>query len=417
MSPYRANLTRVVAARFLSRAGSEAAFFIGMWGKAAFELQASATELAFVMFALSVSLIVGSAAGGVLVDRFGPRNVLIYSHVAFVPAALAIVLADSIPRLVALAGVWGLVAAPILTAGASFAPFLTTRDDQLKRANALIEGAGSAAFIAGPALGAIIARYASIDLVFYVDAAASVVAAIIIWGVSLAPHERSATSERPLAELTRGLRITYALPSVRFYVLVGTAVWLGFGVFGALEPLFFRDVVGTGVEMIGWMNSIVGLGFVIGAFAFDRFPGTSVSARALTISVAAIGMGSVVYVLTPRVPVIALGAVAIGTAAGVFAPLQRTLIHRDTPREFLGRVIGASEVHHRGGELLPLAFAPILAATFGVQPTLIAGGLVMVVIAVAALRAAARLDRALPPRPVTLEPASVTTDEPISPNP
>ncbi len=414
---YRRNLMRVVAARFLSRAGSEAAFFIGVWGKAAFELQATATQLAVVMFALSMALIIGSAAGGVLVDRYGPKNVLIYSHVLFVPAALAVVLADSIPRLVVLAGIWGLVGAPVLTAGASFAPFLTSHAEELKRANALIEGAGSAAFVLGPALGAIIARYATVDLVFYVDAGASVVAAIIAWSIVLPPHVPSPKSGGAFAEATRGLRVTYSIPSVRFYVLAGTTVWLGFGVFGALEPLFFRDVVGVGVEMIGWMNSLVGLGFVLGAFAFDRLPGSTVSAKALTLSIGAIGLGAVLYVLTPRIAVIAMGALALGTAAGVFSPLQRTLIHRDTPHEYLGRVIGASEVHHRGGELLPLAFAPLLAATFGVQPTLIAGGLGMVVIALAALMAATRLDRAMPPGPVELAHASVTTDEPISPNP
>ncbi len=414
---YRSNLTRVVVARFLARAGSEAAFFIGMWGKAAFELQATATELAIVMFCLSVALIVGSAIGGVLVDRYGPKKVLVYSHFVFVPAALAVVLADSIPQLAVLAGVWGLVGAPILTAGASFAPFLASDPEELKRANALIEGAGSAAFVAGPAIGALIARYASVDLVFYVDAAASIVAALIAWGVVLAPHVPAERTGSHLAEATRGLRVTYSIASVRFYVLVGTAVWLGFGVFGALEPLFFRDVVGAGVEMIGWMNSLVGLGFVVGAFVFDRLPGATVSARALTLSVGLIGVGAVVYVLTPRLPVIAMGAFILGTAAGVFAPLQRTLIHRDTPHEFLGRVIGASEVHHRGGELLPLAFAPLLAATFGVQRTLMAGGLAIIVIAVAALVSAGKIDRTAPARLVTLQGAHVATDEPKSPNP
>lgn len=414
---FRANITRVVIARFLARAGSEAAFFIGVWGKAAFELNASASELAIVMLCLSLALIAGSAIGGVLVDRFGPRNVLVYAHIAFVPAALAIVFAETVPQLAFLAAIWGFVGAPILTAGASFAPFLTSDPEQLKRANALIEGAGSAAFVIGPAIGALIARFASIELVFYVDAGASIVAAIIAGGVTLAPHTPSARTGGALAEMTRGMRVAYSIPSVRFYVLIGTAVWLGFGVFGALEPLFFRDVVGTGVETIGWMNSLLGLGFVAGAFVFDRLPATTVSARGLTLAAAAIGAGAVIYVFTPMIPVIGTGAFLLGTAAGIFSPLQRTLIHRDTPHEYLGRVIGASEVHHRGGELLPLAFAPVLATTFGIQATLLAGGGAIIVIAFAAALSAARLDRVSPPRPVELKPARVSTDEPVSPNP
>ncbi|MBS3956157.1 MAG: MFS transporter [Clostridiales bacterium] len=414
---FRANIKRVVAARFLARAGSEAAFFIGVWGKAAYELQASAAQLALVMLSLSIALIAGAAIGGVLVDRFGPRNVLIYAHIAFVPAALAIVLADSIPALAVLVGIWGFAGAPILTAGASFAPFIATSAEELKRANALIEGAGSAAFVIGPAIGALIATYANVDLVFYIDAGASIAAAIIVWSVSLAPHTRSKRTGGALAEMTQGMRITYSIASVRFYVLIGTAVWLGFGVFGALEPLFFRDVVGTGVETIGWMNSLLGLGFVVGAFVFDRLPTRSVTARGLTVAAGAIGTSAALYVLTPELAVIGTGAFLLGTVAGIFSPLQRTLIHRDTPREYLGRVIGASEVHHRAGELVPLAFAPLLAATFGVQATLIAGGVAIIVIAAAALIPAARIDRGLPPRAVELKSARVGTDEPFSPNP
>ena len=48
-------------------------------------------------------------------------------------------------------------------------------------------------------------------------------------------------------------------------ILAGTAVWFGFGAFSALEPLFFRDVVGVGVEWIGWMNTAFSVGLISGA--------------------------------------------------------------------------------------------------------------------------------------------------------
>jgi len=90
------NTARVVAARFISRAGGEAAFFVGIWGKAAYEFDATPAQQALVMASLGVFSLIGSALAGVLIDRFDPRRVLIVSEILFVPATLALVLPDNI---------------------------------------------------------------------------------------------------------------------------------------------------------------------------------------------------------------------------------------------------------------------------------------------------------------------------------
>src|SRR5215210_8863240 len=90
------NTGRVVAARFISRAGGEAAFFVGIWGKAAFEFNASPAEQALMMASLGISSLIGAALAGVLVDRFDPRRVLMASEFLFVPATLALVLPSDI---------------------------------------------------------------------------------------------------------------------------------------------------------------------------------------------------------------------------------------------------------------------------------------------------------------------------------
>ena len=71
------HVRNVVLARLISRTGGEAAFFVGIWGKAAFELQATPGELALVMAALAIASLIGASAAGVLVDRFDPRKVVL----------------------------------------------------------------------------------------------------------------------------------------------------------------------------------------------------------------------------------------------------------------------------------------------------------------------------------------------------
>lgn len=141
---------RVALARFISRAGGEAAFFVGIWGKAAFEFGASPGEQALMMASLGLSALLGSALAGVLVDRFDPRRVLIGAEVVVVPSTLAVILPTTMEQMTWTVAVFGFSLAAVLTAVGSLPPFLTDDPSRLHRINALVEGAGSAAFIAGP---------------------------------------------------------------------------------------------------------------------------------------------------------------------------------------------------------------------------------------------------------------------------
>jgi predicted MFS family arabinose efflux permease len=115
-------LGRAALARFISRVGGEAAFFVGIWGKATYEFQATAAQLAVVMGALGVASLVGSLWSGYLVDRLGPRRVLVVFEITFVPAALAVTMAESLGQLTILVFLIGLLGAPIYTAVASLGP-------------------------------------------------------------------------------------------------------------------------------------------------------------------------------------------------------------------------------------------------------------------------------------------------------
>ncbi|HEX9094397.1 MAG TPA: MFS transporter [Coriobacteriia bacterium] len=415
--PKNRDIARVVAARFISRAGGEAAFFVGIWGKAAYEFHATPAQLAVLMGTLSVSTILGTLVAGVLVDRYDPRRVLVAAEAIFVPVALALMLPGSMWQLTALVGLLGFFGAPVMTAAASFAPFLSKDREGLERINAWIEGAGSLSFVIGPGIGALIARFASIDWIFAFDALTSLIAVVLVARVRMRRPETAAGARAgAVAELRDGLRFTYRNRALRYYVLMGTAMWLGFGAFGALEPLFYRDVLRTGVETIGWVNTLFGAGLVLGAALLMRLPRRVISARGLAVVSVLMGLGALLYVGTRDLRVVVLGAVAWGVIIGAADPLLRTLIQADSPDEYVGRVAGTSQMHRQAGELVPLAFAPALAGAFGVQAVLIGGGLVLSLVALASTAEAVAVDRQIKQRRTV--PISLTAaDGPVSPNP
>ncbi len=410
------NVALVVAARFLARMGGEAAFFIGVWGMAAYQFKATPTQLAAVMGTLVITQMIGAAVSGLLVDRYGPRKVLLGAQIIYAPTAIAMTMTTSLGQLIAGCVVFGLSVAPIMTATSSFAPYLAEKDEDLVPLNSLLEGVGALAFVVGPAIGAVMAKYISIQSVFWLDAVMTVVGAALVLPVHTPPMAKPAEEKHPLREIADGFRIAYGLRGVRYYMLMGTVVWMSFGAFGALEPLFYRDVVKTGIETIGWVNSIFGAGIGLGALVLTRLPGKVTSARGLAVGVALVGMGAILYVGTVDLRIIALGAFVWGAFIGGIEPLLRTLMQVDAPDEYLGRIMGTAQIHRNAGELLPLALAPALAAAFGVQAVLIGGGLIAALIALSTLPVAASIDRERTVVPGRISVAdALPDDEPISP--
>jgi predicted MFS family arabinose efflux permease len=387
------DVRRVVLARFVSRIGGEAAFFVGIWGKAAFELEASAGGVAAVMAALGVASLIGSAVAGVLVDRFDPRRVLMVGEIVFIPVALGMVLVETLPALVVATFLLGLVGTPVFTAISAFGPFLTDDPERLGRVNGFIEGASWAAFVVGPAMGAIIAGTIGLDGIFVLDAATSAVAVVLVYPVSLRQLARDRVRNEGLRELREGFSYAYGHHRLRFYIWLGSSVWVLFGTFSALEPLFYRDILGVEPETLGWVNSIFGLGLVGGTWIASRLPARYRSARSLVLIVALNSLGVLAYVGTDRLRVVVVAGVFWGMLIGIMAPLLRTLIQLNTRDEMMGRITGVTQIHQEVGHLLPLAVAPMLAGLFGVQRALIYAGAALALFALIFVPTATRLDR------------------------
>lgn len=386
------NVQRVAGARFVSRVGGEAAFFVGIWGRATFEFGATPRQLALLMAVLGGSGLLGSALAGVAIDRFGPRRVLLLGELLFAPAILALILTNTVGQLTASVALAGLLGMVVITAIGSFAAYLTADPAEVKSVNAVVEVAGTAAFVAGPAAGAVLAETAGLNWIFVLDAATSLAAVALVMPVRTRVVAR-AQRHRALAELRAGFAFAYRRPVLRYLLLVGTLTWLSFGAFSALEPLFFREVLGTGPAALGWVNSVFGLGLVAGSLVLDRLPARRVNLRLVTGLSIGGGFGAILYTSTSDLRVVLVGAVYWGMVLGALLPALRTMAQIDTPDPLLGRVTGVLNTHQTVGELLPLTIMPVLAALVGVQMTLVAAGVVLAALSAVLLPWAGALDR------------------------
>lgn len=395
---------RLVAMRFLIYTGFQTSYFIGVIGTLTYADDASVVATSLAVLFMNVFVILGSFAGGAALDAWGPRRHFLLSIVGALATGTAIIAFGSATGVVLLGAVFlGFTmgfAQPIAT---SYPAYLTNDPVELKDINSAIAMFSNVSIIVGPTLGGFAAAAASSRAVFVLMMLFTVLAFVVGWGFRpqtshIAGHadadsaeegERAGRSSNP----STSSRVTFATSIKTVFTnsvlaLLFCIIFLsnfGYGAFDPLESFFYRDVLRVGVEWMGWLSSASGVGAVLGAVVALRMPPRLVSLKTLLVALMSVGLGSLLYVGTPYVGVAFVGQIALGVAWGVVNPLHNTIVQTTAPLEQLGRVNSVMGFGNMFAGVAPLAIAPWLAATFGVQQTLVGAGLVVTAVPAALL--------------------------------
>lgn len=399
-SSLSAQAKRLVAMRFLIYTGFQTSYFIGVIGTLTYADGASVVATSLAVLFMNVFVILGSFAGGAALDAWGPRRHFLLSIVGTLATGAAIIVfGDATGTILAGAVLLGFVmgfAQPIAT---SYPAYLTDDPVELKDINSAITMFSNVSIIVGPTLGGFAAAASSSRAVFVLMMLFTVLAFIAGWGFkpraghagadSAEEGERASQSPDP----STSARATFATSIKTVFTnsvlaLLFCIIFLsnfGYGAFDPLESFFYRDVLHVGVEWMGWLSSACGVGAVLGAILALRMPPRLVSLKTLLVALMSVGLGSLLYVGTPYVGVALIGQIALGIAWGVVNPLHNTIVQTTAPLEQLGRVNSVMGFGNMFAGVAPLAIAPWLAATFGVQQTLIGAGMVVTAVPAALL--------------------------------
>lgn len=388
-----ARAKRLVAMRFLIYTGFQTSYFIGVIGTLTYADGASVVATSLAVMFMNVFVILGSFAGGAALDAWGPRRHFWLSIVGTLATGAAIIaFGDATETVLAGAVLLGFVmgfAQPIAT---SYPAYLTDDPVELKDINSTITMFSNVSIIVGPTLGGFAAAAASSRAVFVLMMLFTVLALIAGWGFK--PREgriagRAGQSSSPntpaRATFATSIKTVFTNSVLALLFCIIFLSNFGYGAFDPLESFFYRDVLHVGVEWMGWLSSACGVGAVLGAVVALRMPPRFVSLKTLLVALMTVGLGSLLYVGTPYVGVALIGQIALGVAWGVVNPLHNTIVQTTAPLEQLGRVNSVMGFGNMFAGVAPLAIAPWLAATFGVQQTLVGAGLVVTAVPAALL--------------------------------
>lgn len=397
---------RLVAMRFLIYTGFQTSYFIGVIGTLTYADDASVVATSLAVLFMNVFVILGSFAGGAALDAWGPRRHFLLSIVGTLATGTAIIAFGGATGIVLLGAVLlGFTmgfAQPIAT---SYPAYLTDDPAELKDINSAIAMFSNVSIIVGPTLGGFVAAAASSRAVFVLMMLCTVLALIAGWGFRPRTGQTASHKGKPAigsiasdkvgqdSNPSTFSRVTFATSIKTVFTnsvlaLLFCIIFLsnfGYGAFDPLESFFYRDVLHVGVEWMGWLSSASGVGAVLGAVIALRMPPRLVNLKTLLVALMSVGLGSLLYVGTPYVGVALVGQIALGIAWGVVNPLHNTIVQTAAPLEQLGRVNSVMGFGNMFAGVAPLAIAPWLAATFGVQRTLVGAGMVVTAVPAALL--------------------------------
>ncbi|RCG30474.1 MFS transporter [Sphaerisporangium album] len=279
--------------------------------------------------------------GGVLVDRFDRRRIIMLTQTvsALLAAALAVVVLTGSVQLwmvYALALGLGLVTVLDTPARHTFVTDLVGPEDYInaQSLNSTVHNVGR---LVGPAIAGLLIAAVDVGLAFAVNALSFVAVLVGLARMDTTALRRIPPAARARGQAREGLRYVWHRPELRACLFLVAVVALLGQNFRVVFPLLARDTFGGGAEVYGWLTSALGVGAVIGALGSAARQ--SVMAWSLLRWSWVFAGVCAVAAFTPWLAAALAVIVGLGVANIVFNTLARTLLQIGVEPAMQGRVI------------------------------------------------------------------------------
>lgn len=367
-------------------------------------LTGSALALGGVMALMAVPRALLMLVGGVSVDRFSPRRVMLWSNAVRLTAvaALGVIVvagAAELWMLYAFALVFGVADAFFFPAQTAIVPELVSAE-QLPQANGVVQGTAQVSLLVGPVFAGVAiaalggsgtsATAGGIGVALLLDGATFVVSLVTL--LFIRPRAHIAEAHGSILESIReGFRFVWGSRGMR--AMIGVSLGANFFIVGPFEvgmPFIAYSRLPEGAAAFGLITAAFGGGSLLGLVACSILPaprpsrfGTMILLPMGIAGLALAGLGSAHTTIMAA----ALTGVA-GIALGYTNLLGITWIQRRIPQVLMGRVMSLLITGSVG--LVPVSmFLAGIAVQFNVDATMVGAGVGMAVLAFVALLAPA----------------------------
>jgi MFS family permease len=326
-------------------------------------------------------LIAGSLVGGVVVDAFDRRRVILATQLSLllVATGLTVNASSDHPALwpiFVLATLQAVVYGFDSPARRAALPNVVGLG-LLPSALALQQIVSNLGKLLVPAVTGVLIAAFGLDLVFGIHGACFALALFAAFRLP-ALWPEGGGRKAGWSSLIEGLAYVRRQPLVRSVFLVDISAMV-FGLPRALFPAIGTVVLGGDAATVGLLYSAPGAGALIGALTSGWLGRVQRIGRAILVSVAIYGLTMVGFGLSPWLVLSLACLVVSGAADMVSSGLRATLLQLSTPDPLRGRVSSVNKAVVSGGPLLGDMRAGVLATLTSASGAIVSGGLVCLV--------------------------------------
>jgi predicted MFS family arabinose efflux permease len=377
-----------------------------------------------------------SPLGASLADRLPRKKILIGSDllrvVAVAGGTACLVLDTPAWPIFVLATTASLIGCVFRPAQMAWMPSLTNRPEELTASNGTASTIESIAFFVGPAIGASLIVLTNVETVFLLNAATFLWSAFLVTGI----HPLSAvvvsadagagpgaagdaggggggggggdgdgqvdgggagSGDKPgmLAEMAAGFSTIAKNRDLLMVAIIVCAQTVVAGATLVFTVIFAVDIVKTGPEGVGYIDSVFGIGAIVGGFYAIARASHNKLAGDMALGTILWAIPLLLVVAWPSPVTVFASAIIMGFGNPLVDVNFATIVQRITPDAVLGRVFGAYEGALIGTMALGSACMPFLISGLGLRPALAVLAVLVAAPAIGFLPRCRRLDATL----------------------
>lgn len=332
----------------------------------------------------------------VLGDRFRRERVIVVAELAraiLLATTTAIVVMEGPPALVyVLAGLVAIAYSAVRPAQAALLPSVARTPKELTAANVTSSTIESLGIFGGPAIGGLLLAATGEEVVFGAAAAAFLLSAILISRVRVdAQPEPRERREGVFREFSAGFVTLYRERGLRVLVFLLTSQTFVAGMLNVLIVVVALRLLDLGEEGVGFLNSAIGIGGLVGAVVSAALIGRRLSSNFL-VGIGLWGIPIALIGVFPELAPTLLFLAFVGLGNTLVDVSAFTLLQRAVPEEVLARAFGAVQALWVATIGIGSIAAPLLIAAFDVRGALLITGAFLPALAILLRGRLAELD-------------------------
>lgn len=332
-----------------------------------FNLHGTPMQVSMIMVSFMTPLALFSPVAGVFVDKWNLKATMITSDVIRGFLIVALVFVHDLNAIYAIFFVLASVSAFFIPAQ-SVAVRTITPMAGLMAVNALMAQAFQGAQIIAPSVAGAVVQAIGANSCFVIDAASFFFSAAMVLSIPLHRETHASTRAATVLDSMRaGFRFMFGHPTVAFVILCMTTGMFAVRCFGALLSVYVRDVLSSTSAAFGILNTVIGIGMIIGTQSITRFGRHIAKQNLVVYGLGIMGLAVLLTAAFGLISTTAAGMLIMGFGAAFVMISAQTLVQQETPKEMLGRVMSALMSLNAASQAIAMFLAGPVAERAGIR--------------------------------------------------